>query len=147
MAFTQFDLSNLVRCQVTNDEGFRCILPPSHRGPHHWDRCEARDAGGHRCMLPPRHPGDHEAPWYDRDAVPGETHEISYGGTEAETGGLADRAERIAAGYGWTARSRTFAASRIWRLGLVRRLMPNASPSGRLTVVYVFRPDDVSAAE
>jgi hypothetical protein len=139
MAFTPFDLADLVRCTATNEEGFRCIRAPSHDGPHRWDRCEARDAGGHRCMLPPGHPGDHEPPWYDRDTAPGELHRITYAGAENEVAVLADKAARIAARYGWTARSRTFTASLIWRLGPIRRLAPGASPSGRLTVVYEFR--------
>jgi hypothetical protein len=144
MAFTQFDLADFVRCTATDDEGYRCILRPSHDGPHRWDRCQARDAGGHRCMLPPGHPGDHEPPWYDRDATPGELHRITYGGAQNEVTVLAHKAERIAARYGWTARSRTFTTSFLWRLAPIRWLAPGASPSGRLTVVYEFRPTDDS---
>jgi hypothetical protein len=140
MAFSQFDLSTLLRCPAVDEEGYRCARRPSHDGPHRWDRCEEVDREGHRCWLPLNHPGDHELPWYDRPATPGDVHTIRYGGTEREVGAIADAATRVAGRYGWALRSRSFTPAPAWRTALPR-LLGAVAPSGRMTVVFEYRPD------
>jgi hypothetical protein len=141
MAFPQFDIADVLRCAATDEEGFRCTRPPSHDGGHRWGRCEHRDGGGHRCMHTPGQPSDHEQPWYDRDAVAGETRAIRYHGTEREASAWADKAQRISSRYGWIARSRVFSVSFLWRWQPVARLLATASPPrGHLTVVFEYRP-------
>ena len=133
----------MLRCSATNEEGFACLRSPSHEGGHHWDRCETTDSDGHRCTLRLRHAGNHELPWYDRLAAPGEVHTIHYGGTERETGAIADRAARMAAGYGWVRESQTFRPGLLWRWPPLRGWLTGAT-QGRLTVVFEFRPPEGS---
>jgi hypothetical protein len=147
VAYSQFDLSNMLRCPATDDEGYRCGLRPNHDGPHRWDRCPATDPEGHRCWLPPNHPGGHELPWYDRPARPGETHTISYGGTDRETNALAQTTSGVADRYGWVLRSRSFTPAPAWRTVLSRWLGGPDSPSGRLSLVFEYRGDEVDTPE
>ena len=141
MAFSQFDLSKVVRCSATNDEGYSCRLSPSHGGEHRWDRCEAGGADGHRCMLPIRHAGDHQLSWYDRPAAPGQTHTLHYGGSQRQTETLADRATRIAERYGWVRLSQAFRPGLLWRVRPVSGWLSGiAEPQGGLTVVFEYTP-------
>ena len=145
MAFTQFDVARMLRCPATDDEGFSCQRPPSHESEHRWDRCEIRTSDGHRCMLNLKHPGTHRLPWYDRQVAPGETHTIKYSGTEREIGPLAEKAARIAARYGWVRTSSTFRPGLFWRWRPASGLLSGiTAPHGRLTVVFEFRPPDVT---
>jgi hypothetical protein len=138
VAFSQFDLTNMLRCQATDGEGYRCMLRPSHDGRHRWDRCEATDADGHRCWLPMRHPGDHELPWYDRPARSGELHAIRYGGTEIM---------EVAGRYGWVLHSLSFTPGPAWRTALSRWLGGPTSPTGHLSLVFEYRGSEADATE
>ena len=141
MAFSQFDLTKMLRCSAMNEEAYTCLRPPSHEGSHRWDRCETKDSGGHRCMLSLSHGGTHQLVWYDRPAAPGETHTINYGGTERDTVALADRAARIAASYGWVRQSYVFRPGLFWRWPTVSGWLSGlTSPHGRLTVLFELRP-------
>jgi hypothetical protein len=146
MAFSQFDLSNMVRCQATDEEGYRCIRRPSHDDEHRWNRCETKDAEGHRCALPLRHPGDHYPPWYDRETKPGETHTINYSGTERQAGAIAEKATQVASGYGWIVRSRTFTPEAAWQSALFRWLGGGDVPKGRLQVIFEYQPAEQPAS-
>ncbi len=139
---SQFDLGNALRCPAVDDEGYRCGKPPSHDGGHVWSRCGFRDADGHHCSLPPRHAGGHEPPWYDRPARESDSHTIRYDGSGPATMALADRAAAIAARHGWIEASRAFKPGPRWPwLALMPLLGLSDKPSGRLTVVFAYRPE------
>ena len=141
MALDRFNLVDWVRCPAADEEGFRCVLRPSHDGGHVWGRCEDVDAEGHRCILPPLHPGKHWLAWFDRPAAPGETHRFGYAGTRSATDRRADADEHIFSAHGWVPVSRTFRPRFAWRWPpLAGWLSWLALPRGELTVVYEFRP-------
>lgn len=142
MVLSQFELGRMMRCQATDEEGFSCLLSPSHEGEHRWDRCGKPDPDGHRCMLPLKHPGRHEGPWYDGASTPGSRHTINYGGTARATGKLADRAALIAARYGWVERSRSFTPGLPWRTAILRPVFGKFTARGRLTLVFECRPSE-----
>jgi hypothetical protein len=136
MALSQFELRRVIRCPAVDEEGFSCLLAPSHEGVHKWNRCETTDREGHRCMFSLKHSGSHEPPWYDRAATSSKVHVINYSGTEGEMSALADLAEPVAARYGWVAQSRSFRSGLPWRLALLRPLASKFTTNGRLTVVF-----------
>lgn len=147
MALRQFDLVDRLRCPATDDEGFRCLRPPSHEGGHVWGRCQGLDAEGHRCVLPPSHPGDHWLVWFDRPTVPGETHTVRYAGTRSSTEARADVEKRVFSAHGWLPVSRGFRPGLPWRWSpLSNWLAGVAAPRGQLTVVYEFQPQNDRSA-
>jgi hypothetical protein len=94
-------------------------------------------------MLTLRHPGSHELLWYDREAAPGQTHMLDYGGSPRQTEALADTATRIAARYGWVRRSQTFRPALFWRWPPLTAWLSRAmEPQGSLTVVFEFQPPE-----
>jgi hypothetical protein len=145
--FDQFDLTKMLRCSATNEEGFRCLRPPSHEGPHVWARCPALDPDGHQCMLPPRHAGEHYLAWFDRPTAPGETHTAHYGGRRSSAEAQADADGHVFSAHGWRAISREFTPGLPWRWApLSRWFVSLAAPRGRLLVVYEFQPDEAQGS-
>lgn len=142
MGFLQFDLAGMMHCRAIDEEGFSCLRAPSHDGEHRWDRCGHTDPAGHHCALRVKHSGRHETPWYDSPSTPDASHTINYGGTERETGALADRATRIGSSYGWVERSRAFTPGLPWRLAALRPLSARFTLNGRLTVVFERKPTE-----
>jgi hypothetical protein len=134
-----FNLRDVLSCAATDDEGFRCVRPPNHSGPHEWGRCPYADEAGHRCFLPPGHPGNHAMPWFDSPAHEGDHHLVRYEGTEADCQRHAVADMRVFLGHGWRALDSTFTAWRPWRSGpTARPLSALLAPRGRLEVEYEF---------
>ena len=146
-ALPQFDLGGMLRCAALDDEGYRCVKPPSHEDPHVYARCHNVDLAGHRCGLPPRHPGRHEPPWYDRNVRLGDTHTASYEGTETSANAIASRGADLFARYGWVEKSRVFKPGLIWRSPLAGPLaaLLVTRPHGVVKVVFEFRPAEATA--
>jgi hypothetical protein len=143
MAFSQFDLAKVLRCSATDDEGFSCLRAPSHDGAHRWNRCETTDSDGHRCMLGLRHGGAHAMPWYDSPAVPGQMRTLRYEGSSRQTEAFSEVATRIAEAHGWQRTSQTFRPGLLWRSQrLASWTSSMATPRGRLTVIFEYRPED-----
>ncbi len=145
--FPQFETSNWLRCAATDDDGFRCLMPPSHGGDHRWARCEWQDARGARCMLPPRHPGRHVLFWYDEPASPGDVHTVRFGGTRSGAAAFAQRASSVYARHGWVEKSRQFEPGLLSRLVAATPLVEHLDePRGNVVVVFEYRPDGADAA-
>jgi hypothetical protein len=127
---------NLVRCQATDAEGYRCVLVPQHEGPHKWGRCDATDAEGYRCILPPSHPGDHEWAWFARPTAAGAAHVIRYRGQPERASARAQRDIETLAAHYWFPISQKYVPS-AW----AARVPPLAFLfAGELVVEYEFRP-------
>jgi hypothetical protein len=143
MAPSQFTLASMFRCQALDEEGFSCVLRPSHASRHRWNRCDSKDPDGHRCTLPFDHTGGHELPWYDSPAGPGQTHTIRYSGSAPDTEALVDATTRMTSRYGWVRRSQAFRLGFLWRSHPVDDWLSRiAEPQGRRTVVFEYRPPD-----
>jgi hypothetical protein len=146
MALSQYDLAKALRCTAMDDEGFQCLLRPSHDVAHRWNRCETSDFRGHRCALPLQHTGGHEPPWYDRPTDQGQTRTLHYGGSLPETEAVSDTTTRIANRYGWARQSQAFRPGFFWRSRpLSRWLSAIEEPQGRLTVVFEYKPPAATA--
>jgi hypothetical protein len=151
----QFDMANWLRCSATDEEGFRCRLPPGHESAHDWQRCEWMEPDGTRCLMPPHHPGPHQFFWYDRQARLGDRRTIRYSGNRVEVKSLADRGGRLAARRGWIEIGRRFERGLLWRIPILSSALETlADPGGAMVVDYSFRtsepatvdgPEDASA--
>jgi hypothetical protein len=147
MTFAKFELRDMLTCAATDDEGFRCIHSPNHKGAHEWGRCAHVDEGGHHCFLPPRHPGRHAFPWFDSPAHEGDRHTVSYGGSEDECQRYAVRDMPVFQKRGWVKHDTTFTAWWPWRWSPIARLATILlAPRGRLDVVYELRPQEMEAS-
>ena len=144
MTLGQFDISAMVRCPETDEEGFRCRLRPNHEGPHDWERCDWIDDRGARCMLPHRHPGRHALFWYDEPVAVGTKRTLELSGAEPGARKLADRAARLAGSRGWAEVERKYALAPAWRLpGLSAFMRLFADPQGSMRVTFErVRPAD-----
>jgi hypothetical protein len=143
VTFPKFELRDMLTCAATDDEGFRCVHSPNHKGAHEWGRCAHLDEGGHRCFLPPRHPQRHAFPWFDSPAHDGDRHTVRYGGTADEGQGHALRDMPLFQKYGWAVSDTTFTPSWPWRWGPTARLLTFfLAPRGSFQVVYEFGPQE-----
>ena len=137
MTFGQFDISGMVRCPQTNEEGFRCRLRPNHEGEHIWERCDWTDDRGARCMLPHRHPGRHALFWYDEVGADGTRRTLEFSGTEPAARRLADKAAGLAATRGWAEIERRYVLGLGWRIApLAAFLRLFADPQGAMRVTF-----------
>jgi hypothetical protein len=147
MSFAKFELRDMLTCAATDDEGFRCIHSPNHKGAHEWGRCAHVDDGGHRCFMPPRHPGGHVLPWFDSPAHEGDHHTLRYEGSEDACQRDALRDMPMFQRYGWAACDTTFTPWLPWRWRPLARVMAALllAPRGSLQIVYEFGPREAES--